>query len=89
MAKNKGLTINIDAAEIVGSEIMRHGEYKYARVSVKRSDSEYLSVNYEWKSEGIPDFVMGLMAWIQANKEEVEERKAELAEEYKSLKERS
>lgn len=88
MAKKNGLTINIMPEEIVGSEIVRSGDYKYASIGIKRGDSEYMRISYEWKSDGVPEFVMGIMSWMQSNKEEIDESKEKGAEEYKALKER-
>jgi hypothetical protein len=89
MAKNKGLTINIDPEEIVGSEIVKSGDYKYASIGIKRGDNEYMRISYEWKGDGVPEFVMGIMSWMQSNKEEIDKAKEEGAEEYAALKERS
>lgn len=88
MAKNKGLNISIMPEEIVGSEIMKSGDYKYASVGIKRGDNEYMRISYEWKGEAVPEFVMGIMSWMQSNKEEVDKAKEQGAEEYKALKER-
>jgi hypothetical protein len=89
MAKNKGLTINISPEEIVGSEIVKSGDYKYASVGIKRGDDEYMRISYEWKGDGVPEFVMAIMSWMQSNKEEIDKSKEEGAEEYAALKERS
>jgi hypothetical protein len=83
--KVKSLNISIDPAQIVGSEIMKSGDYKYARMGVKLGDDQYLSVSYEWKGDTIPEFVMGLMGWMQSSKEEIKENK----EEFAALKERT
>jgi hypothetical protein len=88
MAKNKGLTINIAPEEIVGSEIVKSGDYKYASIGIKRGDDEYMRISYEWKGDGVPEFVMGIMSWMQSNKEEIDKAKEEGAEGYASLKER-
>lgn len=89
MAKSKGLTINIAPEEIVGSEIVKSGDYKYASIGIKRGDDEYMRISYEWKGDGVPEFVMGIMSWMQSNKEEIDKAKEEGAEEYAALKERS
>jgi hypothetical protein len=80
------LTINIMPEEIVGSEIVKSGDYKYASVGIKRGDNEYMRISYEWKGEGVPEFVMGIMSWMQSNKEEIDEAKKDGAEEYAALK---
>ena len=86
--KVKDLIIKIISDDIIGVDISRSRDYKYASVGVKVSDNEYLRISYEWKGEGIPDFVLGLMQFIQANKEEVDKQKEEHAEEYEELKNR-
>ena len=87
--KEKNLVITIIPEEIIGADISRSRDYKYASVGVKVNDNEYLRVSYEWKGDGIPDFVMSLMSWMQSNKEEVDKLKEENAEEYKDLKSRT
>jgi hypothetical protein len=81
---NGNISLNVSPDTIIGSEVMKSGEYKYASVGIKVSDDEYIRISYEWKGDSIPEFVMGIMSWIQSNKEQVEEHK----EEYASLKER-
>jgi hypothetical protein len=82
--KKKDIVIKIMADQIMhsGISVSKDG-YKSARVFVKIADKEYMSVGYEWESEGVPDFVMSLMAFIQANQEEVDKSKVEKADEYK------
>lgn len=86
--KSKTLVVTIVLDEIIGADISRSRDYKYASVGVKINDNEYLRVSYEWKGDTVPDFVMGLMGWMQSNKEEVDQKKEEHAEEYTALKER-
>jgi hypothetical protein len=82
--KNKDITIKIIADQVMHSGISVYKDgYKSARMVVKVGDKEYMSISYEWEGEGIPDFVMQLMSFIQANKNEIEESKVEKAEEYK------
>lgn len=78
--KAKGLVINIAPDEILGWEIMQSGDYKYASIRVKRSDDEYLRVSYEWKGDTVPDMVMALMSFMQANKIEKNADSAEYVE---------
>jgi len=86
--KEKNLVITIMPDEIIGADISRSRDYKYASVGVKVNDNEYLRVSYEWKGDGIPDFVMSLMSWMQSNKEEIDNKKEEHAKEYEELKNR-
>jgi len=88
MAKGKDLKIIINADEIVGSEVVRSGDYRYASMGVKRGNDEYMRISYEWKGDSIPEFVMSLMDWMKSNKEEIDKLKEERAEEYEALKER-
>lgn len=88
-AAKKGMSITISPEEIVGSEIMKSGDYKYARVGIKKGDSEYMTISYEWKGDGVPEFVMGLMDWIKANKETIDANKEAATEEWVALKERA
>lgn len=90
MAKNKGLTINIDPEEITGSEIVKSGDYRYASVGIKKGDNEYMRISYEWKGSDMPEFVLGLMQFMSSseNKEEIDRLKEERAEEHKTFKER-
>lgn len=80
--KKKDITIKILADQIMhsGISVSKDG-YKSARVLIKVGDKEYMHIGYEWEGEGVPGFVMELMAFIQANEEEIELSKAEKAEE--------
>lgn len=82
MAK-KDLKLTIMAEQIMhfGLSVSKDG-YKSARVIVKKGDKEYMSIGYEWEGEGIPDFVMSLMGFVQANKDDVDKSVEEKAEEY-------
>lgn len=84
----KKLSLNIMPEEIIGAEIVRSNDYRHASVGIKRGEDEYMRIMYEWKGEKIPEFVMSLMGWMQANREEIDARKEEFKDEYKSLKER-
>jgi len=87
--KSKSLNISIDPSQIVGSEIMKSGDYKYARMGVKMGDDQYMSISYEWKGEGnVPEFVMSLFEFMKANKEEVDKSKESGSLEYESLNKR-
>ena len=86
--KVKDLIIKIMPDEVIGVDISKSRDYKYASVGVRVSDNEYLRVSYEWKGDGIPDFVVGLMQFISANKKDVDKQKKENAKEYKELKDR-
>ena len=87
-AAKKGMNIVVNAEEIVGSEFVKSGDYRYARVGIKKGDNEFMTISYEWKGDGVPEFVMGIMDWMKANKEEIDVKKQDHAEEWKALKER-
>lgn len=78
------MTLVIRADEIIGSEIMRNGDYKYARVGIKRNDNEYVSISYEWKGDQVPEFALMLMQWMQAN-QDIDE---DIQKEYEEFKKR-
>ena len=83
---SKSMKLEIMPEDIKGVEIVKSGDYRYARVGVKRGEDEYLSVSYEWKGNDIPEFVMMLMDFMKANTEEIEKAKDD--EEFAALKER-
>lgn len=84
MASKKGMTIKIDPDQVLYTNISKSKDgYNSARVVVKVSEKEYMSVSYEWEGDSIPDFAMNLMSFMQANEIEVgvnEERAAEYEE---------
>jgi len=80
----KPMKLEIMPSEIMGTEIIKSGDYRYARVGVRRGDNENLMISYEWKGSDIPEFVMGLMDFMKSNKEEIKTNE----EEFASLKER-
>ncbi len=86
---HKKMTINISPDEIMGSEIMKSGDYRFASVGVKKGDKEFMRISYEWSGDDVPEFVMGLMDFMMSNKEEIEEAKEKGAEEYVAFIERS
>lgn len=86
--KNKNLSVEFTPEEIMGIEVSKSGDYKYARAGIKKGENERISVYYEWMGAGIPDFVMNLMGHMQANKEEMDTQIKNLEGEYKEFKER-
>ncbi len=84
MASKKGMTIKIDPDQVLYTNISKSKDgYNSARVVVKVSEKEYMSVSYEWEGDAIPDFAMNLMSFMQANAIESgvnEERAAEYEE---------
>lgn len=83
MGKKKDINIKVLADQIMhtGISVSKDG-YKSARMLVKIRDKEYLSISYEWEGDNVPGFVMEIMSFIQANKEEIEQSEEEKAEEF-------
>lgn len=66
--KKKGLKFDIGPDEISYTNISRSQNYNSATIGIKRGDNEYMSINYEWAGDGMPDFVMDLMGYMQSAK---------------------
>lgn len=82
MASKKNMNISVDPEQVMYSQISKSQDgYNSARMVVKSGEKEYMSISYEWEGEGVPDFVMGMMGFMQANELEIGE-KEELALEY-------
>jgi len=86
MAKNLSLKIMPD--DIIGHEIMKHGDFNAASIAVKAGKDTFLRVSYEWQGSTVPELVMQLMDFIRSNSEEIAKLEEEHAEEYAALKER-
>jgi hypothetical protein len=86
--KGKPMSISFTPEQIMGSNITRNGDNKYASIGIKVGDKEYMNITYEWAGDSIPDFIMSIMLWIQSNKEEIDASKETLKDEYAALKER-
>lgn len=84
MASKKGMTIKIDPDQVLYTNISKSKDgYNSARMVVKVSEKEYMSVSYEWEGDAIPEFAMSLMSFMQANEMEIgvnEERASEYEE---------
>lgn len=82
----KAMNLVINPEEIMYTSISKNKDgYNYASVGAKKADGEYISINYEWKGDTIPDFAFDLMGFIQANKETVSTAVASHKEEYEEL----
>lgn len=90
MAKKKDINIKVLADQIMhtGISVSKDG-YKSARMLVKIRDKEYLSISYEWEGDNVPGFVMEIMSFIQANKEEIEQSEEEKADEFAAYEEKN
>lgn len=85
MATKKDMKLMVKADEVMYTNISKSKNYNSASIGVKRGENEYMSISYEWSGESVPDFVMDLMGFMQANKEELEQAKtvhAKACEEY-------
>lgn len=72
MASKKDMNIKIMPDQVVYTNISRSKEgYNSARMVVKANEKEYMSISYEWEGDGIPDFALSLMGFMQANALEV------------------
>ena len=74
------------SGEVVSSSVHKSGGYSYASVSIKRGDSEYISLGYEWKGDKVPDLAMDILGFMAMGKDSKEsasvaaETKAEVKE---------
>lgn len=67
-SKNKGLKFEIGPDDISYTSISRSQNYNSATIGIKKGDNEYMSINYEWSGDSMPDFVMDLMGYMQSAK---------------------
>lgn len=68
MAKSKKFSVNVDAEEVMYTNISKYKDgYNSARIVVKKGDKEYMTISYEWEGDYIPDFAMNLMSFMQAS----------------------
>lgn len=76
MASKKSMNISIDPEKVVYSQISKSQDgYNSARMVVKSGEKEYMAISYEWEGSGVPDFVMGMMGFMQANQIELSAEK--------------
>lgn len=67
-SKKKMMNISIDPEEVMYSQISKSKDgYNSARMVIKTGEKEYMAISYEWEGEGVPDFVMNMMGFMQAN----------------------
>jgi len=68
MAKKKGFSVNVDPEEVMYTNISTSKDgYNSARMVIKKGDSEYMSISYEWEGSGVPGFAMDLMSFMKTN----------------------
>jgi hypothetical protein len=67
-AKMKDFSVSIKPDEVMYTNISTSKDgYNSARMVVKRGDSEYMSISYEWEGTKIPGFAMDLMGFMKNN----------------------
>lgn len=71
MAK-KDMMIKIMPDQVMYTNISKSKDgYNSARMVVKTGEKEYMAISYEWEGDGVPDFAINLMQFMQANELEV------------------
>jgi hypothetical protein len=66
--KNSKFNISIDPSQVVYTSISKSRDgYSSARMVVKTSDKEYMSINYEWEGAGVPSFAVDLMGFMKGS----------------------
>ena len=82
----KAMTLMINPEEVMHTSISKSKDgYNYASAVAKKGEGEYISINYEWKGDTIPDFAFDLMGFIQSNKEDIAKAVASYKDEYAML----
>lgn len=65
---DNAFTVNIDKNKVLYTSISTNSDgYNYASIAMKEADNEYINISYEWRSSGIPGFVMDLMEFMKKN----------------------
>jgi hypothetical protein len=71
MAKLKDFSISVQPDEVMYTSINTSKDgYNSARMVIKKGDSEYMSISYEWEGNSIPGFAMDLMGFMKNNNSE-------------------
>lgn len=54
--------ISLDPGKVRAASITRYKNgYSYANITFSPAEKEYMSINYEWEGESIPEFAMSVM----------------------------
>jgi len=90
--KDDYFTVSIAPEDVLYTNISTSKDgYNSARMVVKKGDSEYMSVSYEWEGKKIPGFAMDLMGFMKNNAMETSgvwrDKREEYAKYLDSLKE--
>lgn len=71
MAKMKDFNVSVQPDEVMYTSINTSKDgYNSARMVIKKGDSEYMSISYEWEGSSIPGFAMDLMGFMKNNNAE-------------------
>lgn len=71
MAKMKDFSVTVMPDEVMYTSINTSKDgYNSARMVIKKGDSEYMSISYEWEGNSIPGFAMDLMGFMKNNNAE-------------------
>lgn len=58
----KDYKIDLDPEKVIFASIRRYNDgYSSANMALKMADNEYMSINYEWQGDDIPEFAMNIM----------------------------
>jgi predicted RNA-binding Zn-ribbon protein involved in translation (DUF1610 family) len=88
MAKMKDFMVSVKPDEVMYTSINTSKDgYNSARMVVKKGDSEYMSISYEWEGNNIPGFAMDLMGFMKMNNKETSGIWEGREEEYASYEE--
>lgn len=66
--KMKDFMVSVKPDEVMYTSINTSKDgYNSARMVIKKGDSEYMSISYEWEGNSIPGFAMDLMGFMKNN----------------------
>ena len=89
MAKMKDFSVSVTPDEVMYTSINTSKDgYNSARMVIKKGDSEYMSISYEWEGNSIPGFAMDLMGFMKQNNMEASGIWEGRADEFASFQER-
>jgi len=66
--KMKDFNVSVQPDEVMYTSINTSKDgYNSARMVIKKGDTEYMSISYEWEGSSIPGFAMDLMGFMKNN----------------------
>lgn len=85
---DKMYDISLDPSKVKAASITRYKNgYSYATVTFSPAEKEYMSINYEWEGESIPEFAMSVMDIMKALNKENASTSVEAATYYERIAE--